>query len=172
MLVLHTKKNYDCDASDFNWVPEVPKESLDPHVHDGCVHSVSRIAHHILKPFPNCCFHAKQNGLKCAKNRTTRVQAKTKHKSTIRIKSVPKFQFSARQLVSLSVVPATLCTHLILFIISPPALFMMHVCRNSSVMCKRSWQFFRKSLITFWLPSVFGHCSMPVRSIVSIVSIR
>lgn len=48
----------------------------------------------------------------------------------------------------------------------------MHVWRNSSVMWTRSWQCFRRSFSTLWLPNVFGHCSTPVRSMVSIVSVR
>lgn len=48
----------------------------------------------------------------------------------------------------------------------------MHVWRKSSEMWRRSSHALRNSLITVWLPSVLGHCSMPVLSIVSIVSSR
>lgn len=59
-----------------------------------------------------------------------------------------------------------------MFIISPPAQLTMHVWRKSSEMCKRSSQLFLSSLITVWFPRVFGHCSMPVFNIVSIVSAK
>lgn len=64
------------------------------------------------------------------------------------------------------------CAYLTLFMISLPALLRMHVCRKSSEIFNRSWQFFRKSVSTVWLPNVFGHCSMPVRSMVSSISSR